>query len=105
MRVLSEKLEKLREPDAKGLFSERISKDWKVIANLEFNSKRKSGSCLARKEGNNNNMLFIKGGGEIIVKQASSIMIKNGTIIDISDSQKDKIYSEVRKMASKGLRV
>ena len=62
-------------------------------------------SVLARKNGSDKNVLFVKGAPEKILDSASFIQIADGTSHPITNSDKDYIQGKVNSMCNRGLRV
>ena len=85
-------------------YNKHISKEFKKLATLEFTRDRKSMSVLCRHQINSENILFIKGAPDYLLKKSSQFLSKSGTVENLTDKKKEEFYSEIKTMANDGLR-
>lgn len=109
LKVLVEKIgaydsEISSHPSDLEFYNKHISKEFKKVATLEFTRDRKSMSVLCRHEINNENILFIKGAPDYLLKNSNQFLAKSGTIEKLTDKKKEEFYSEIKAMANNGLR-
>lgn len=86
-------------------FVDDIRDQWTIKNVLAFDSKRKAMSVLARKNGSNDNIMFAKGAPERILSVSSHVVLQDGSLVALTDSDKKVLHSKVLETASKGLRV
>lgn len=78
---------------------------WDNKAFLEFSSKRKTMSALWKDNKSENNCLFIKGAPERLIESADNFMAKDGSLVSLSNQDKQNLEKKVHEIASRGLRV
>jgi len=86
-------------------FNDFLGNEWTNKATLEFSSSRKTMSTLVRHRDSSTNQMMVKGAPEYLLKSCTSVMLKDGTVKSISESEKSAVQEKVKEMASSGLRV
>lgn len=86
-------------------FTDSIRDKWTVKNVLAFDSKRKAMSVLARKAGTSDNVMFVKGAPERILSVSSNVILQDGSLAPLSESDRKVLHAKVLDTASKGLRV
>ena len=85
-------------------YNEIVQMNYTTLATLEFSRDRKSMSVLAKNKNSANNILFIKGAPDYLVKNSSKVVGKDGKLHELDAQAKSNIIKEVSDLASKGLR-
>jgi Ca2+-transporting ATPase len=86
-------------------FVDDIREQWSIKNVLAFDSKRKAMSVLARRNGTSDNVMFAKGAPERILSVSSHVVLQDGSLAALTDSDRKVLHDRVIKTASKGLRV
>lgn len=85
-------------------YNNHLSKEFKKLATLEFSRDRKSMSVLCRHVINSENILFIKGAPDYLLKKSNQFLGKSGKIEDLTEKKKEEFYDQIKAMANDGLR-
>jgi P-type Ca2+ transporter type 2C len=85
-------------------YNNHISKDFKKLATLEFTRDRKSMSVLCRHQNDSENILFIKGAPDYLLKKSGQFLTKSGSIEDLTEKKKEEFYENIKSMAKEGYR-
>jgi Ca2+-transporting ATPase len=86
-------------------FANHIRDGWVIKNVLAFDSKRKTMSVLARRNGTSENVMFAKGAPERIVQSSKFVIGSDGKEHALTEDQRSFLHHQVTKIASKGLRV
>lgn len=81
-----------------------LSSNYKKVATLEFSRDRKSMSVLALNKQTNQNLLFIKGAPDYLLKSSKKVLNKQGEAIDFTAESQAMFLEKVKDYAKKGLR-
>ena len=80
-----------------------VANSFKKLATLEFTRDRKSMSVLC-KNNDKNNVMFIKGAPEYLMKKANTYISQNGDIVNLTENDKKNINKEIMHLGQDGLR-
>lgn len=86
-------------------FVDDVRDQWTIKNVLAFDSKRKAMSVLARRKGEKDNVMFAKGAPERILSVSSHVVLQDGSLAPLSESDRRTLHNKVVETASKGLRV
>jgi len=82
-----------------------LTDKWSVKTNLTYDSMRRTSSTLARAFNKDTNYLFIKGEPKSLLAISKRALLSDTGLEILTEEDKLRIMGEVRKMASKGLKV
>ncbi|CAK9231707.1 unnamed protein product [Sphagnum troendelagicum] len=78
----------------------------KCLFTLEFDRVRKSMSVIVKEvDGQRSNKLLVKGAAECVLERCSSVQLRDGSVVPLNASFREKIMASVEKLACQGLRV
>jgi Ca2+-transporting ATPase len=78
----------------------------KCLFTLEFDRVRKSMSVIVKEvDGQGSNKLLVKGAAECVLERCSSVQLRDGSVVPLNASFREKIMVSVEKLACQGLRV
>lgn len=114
IKVLAEKIGKY-DPDFKNKYvplsaghveqyGAFLSQEYEKKATLEFSRDRKSMSVLMKSKNAADNILFIKGAPDYLLKASKKVMNKDGEIVDFTQSSRASFENQVKEYAKAGLR-
>jgi Ca2+-transporting ATPase len=86
-------------------FTDSIRDQWTIKNVLAFDSKRKAMSVLARKNGSTDNIMLAKGAPERILNVSSHVVLQDGSLALLTESDRKVLHNKVIETASKGLRI
>lgn len=86
-------------------FTDNVRENWCVKNVLAFDSKRKAMSVLVRRNGDTENVMFAKGAPERILQSSKYVVLQDGTLAELTASDRTNLHNKVLEVASKGLRV
>ena len=86
-------------------FTDSIRDQWTIKNVLAFDSKRKAMSVLARKNGSTDNIMLAKGAPERILNVSSHVVLQDGSLAPLTESDRKVLHNKVIETASKGLRI
>ena len=108
LKVLIEKLKKyddvILNRDNAEAYGDYLTKDYTRAATLEFTRDRKSMSVLCKDNKTNKNIMFIKGAPDYLIKEAGSVLLRNGEIAPIDENNRKQLLDKVNNLAQRGLR-
>lgn len=90
--------------DEFGFIKEELEKEYKLVNEISFTSKRKMMSVVCKQEGSHKEFVYSKGAPEILLEKCDRIYL-NGKIQKINKAMKDKILEKNKELASQALRV
>lgn len=104
-------VEKLRQYDSTNIssataeaYGHYLTQDYDKVATLEFTRDRKSMSVVCRNKKTGNNVMFIKGAPDYLIKGARGALLKDGSVVALNAEGKKQLLERVNHMAQKGLR-
>lgn len=71
---------------------------------MEFSRDRKSMSVLMKSKNAADNILFIKGAPDYLLKASKKVMNKDGEIVDFTQTSRASFENQVKEYAKAGLR-
>jgi magnesium-transporting ATPase (P-type) len=72
-------------------YNNYINNQLKKVAVLEFDRDRKAMSVLTRESGSSNNVMYVKGAPDFLLKGTSKIMNANGDVVDFNESARKEL--------------
>ena len=86
-------------------YAAHVRSQWSVKNVLDFDAKRKAMSVIIRKNGEADNVLYVKGAPERIIQASKSVALSDGKEAALSQNDKNILERKIHEIASKGLRV
>lgn len=85
-------------------YGEYLTQDYEKRATLEFTRDRKSMSVVCFSKSRGQNVMFVKGAPDYLIKNASKCVLADGSQKALSSADKEAILQRVAQMARQGLR-
>eukprot|EP01053_Blabericola_migrator_P000084 Blabericola_migrator_1__83@NODE_101_length_14318_cov_135_243281_g28_i1_p1_GENE_NODE_101_length_14318_cov_135_243281_g28_i1NODE_101_length_14318_cov_135_243281_g28_i1_p1_ORF_typecomplete_len1126_score187_17E1E2_ATPase/PF00122_20/44E1E2_ATPase/PF00122_20/2_7e57E1E2_ATPase/PF00122_20/5_8e03Hydrolase/PF00702_26/3_2e03Hydrolase/PF00702_26/5_8e53Cation_ATPase_C/PF00689_21/3_6e48Cation_ATPase/PF13246_6/1_3e19Cation_ATPase_N/PF00690_26/4_6e17Cation_ATPase_N/PF00690_26/3_4e02Hydrolase_3/PF08282_12/6_4e06 len=86
-------------------FCEHWESDYQKLATLEFSRERKSMSVIVRRQGQDRNLIFVKGAPEAILERSNTVMLPDGRVVPLSIRIRQMLSARIDAMASRALRL